>query len=662
MHARFFHDDSGVFLEDLGSANGTFVDGQKIEGIFHLRSAQLIRLGQSRSDDPTILRFDAHPTQRDVGKTRPVNTLDDRASSGRDSSSSSRKKDQKDDEQDTDDELTQPSLEVPVVKLPSPVPLTTRPVRVVQPVPSRSIPRVAWIGVAALGLLLALLLYRGCRHGDPWRRVSLGPEPLEAGKTLLLTHLPPGFEHGLTLVVEGVDAEAVEVTGTEGRAIVPEQVALPPGDHAVTVVGHTDGVAVFSRSATFRKAPRIDNIKPTSAHLGQAIVLQGVSFTDEHQGAAPRLFVGSVEVKPESVDLHEVVFRIPKVTEEAPVDLPVRVTVGGLDALAPSPLKVLSNQFLPLDIELTARPQTESGLWEIASAVGPILYLHSPSDLDGKSTGDETETRTAKATPPEAALEAIRGLQKLFERSRTETPRVQVRSVRQGYVFEIAGAEGGDAEFLFSLSKQDIEELGHRRPTSAAPSLRANWLAHLLTDVFGTLAGGRPPSTGPSDAAHLAPLRRLVRSNLDRGGTGQPGEPDLEALPAADRQALELAFVSLPSSLEPLTGRWIGRLENVFDPGSSTQLEVTLDLEQEGLRLRGTARAVFRSRAGTQGFREARATGTVTDTIPPRVNLQMSFDRPLEGLVLDGEVGSEGMAGPFSTSLSSTGVWQAARY
>ncbi|MBZ0113924.1 MAG: hypothetical protein K8J08_15785, partial [Thermoanaerobaculia bacterium] len=470
-----------------------------------------------------------------------------------------------------------------------------------------------------------------------------------------------GFEHGLTLEVHGVAADAIEVTGNEVKATIPEQVDLPPGDHTVTVVGHADGAVVFSRSATFRKAPRIDNMKPASGHLGQAVVLQGVSFTDENQGAAPSLFVGSVEVQPESVDLHEIVFRVPKVSQETPVDLPVRVTVGGLDALSPSPLKVLTNRFSPLEIGLTARPQTESGLWEVASTIGPVLYLHDSPEEGANSSGDAVQ-KSSSAAPPAVALEAIRGLERLFELSRTDAPEVRVRSTREGFVFEIPGAEGSDAETLFTLSKRDIEELGHRRQTAAAPGLRANWLAHLLTDVFGTLAGGRPPSSGPSDSAHLAPLRRLVRSNLDRGGTGRPGKPDLETLPVADRQALELAFVSLPASLEPLTGRWIGRLENVFDPESSTQLEVTMDLRQDGLRVRGSARAVFRSRAGTQGFPDAQVTGTVTDTIPPKVNLRMTFNRPLGSLELDGEVGGEGMAGPFSTSLSSTGVWQAARY
>jgi hypothetical protein len=59
MHARLFADESGVvYLEDLGSANGTFVDNQRIAARVRLHDGQLVRAAQKNLTNPTVVRFE----------------------------------------------------------------------------------------------------------------------------------------------------------------------------------------------------------------------------------------------------------------------------------------------------------------------------------------------------------------------------------------------------------------------------------------------------------------------------------------------------------------------------------------------------------------------------------------------------------------------------
>src|SRR4051795_5249014 len=48
VHARVFHDPSGrLMVEDLGSTNGTFVNGNRISGQVALNAGDQVRVGQS---------------------------------------------------------------------------------------------------------------------------------------------------------------------------------------------------------------------------------------------------------------------------------------------------------------------------------------------------------------------------------------------------------------------------------------------------------------------------------------------------------------------------------------------------------------------------------------------------------------------------------------
>src|SRR3970282_1773487 len=55
-HARLIAQSGGYVIEDLGSTNGTFVEGERVRSVRPLKSGENIQLGESIS-----LRYEAEP-------------------------------------------------------------------------------------------------------------------------------------------------------------------------------------------------------------------------------------------------------------------------------------------------------------------------------------------------------------------------------------------------------------------------------------------------------------------------------------------------------------------------------------------------------------------------------------------------------------------------
>jgi len=47
LHARLFRKDGAVYVEDLGSTNGTYVNGQKLNGTALVKRGDLVRIGST---------------------------------------------------------------------------------------------------------------------------------------------------------------------------------------------------------------------------------------------------------------------------------------------------------------------------------------------------------------------------------------------------------------------------------------------------------------------------------------------------------------------------------------------------------------------------------------------------------------------------------------
>lgn len=61
-HSRLLLQSGGYVLEDMGSTNGTFVDGQRLMGPHNLRPGELIMLGENISLSFEAVQFDPNAT------------------------------------------------------------------------------------------------------------------------------------------------------------------------------------------------------------------------------------------------------------------------------------------------------------------------------------------------------------------------------------------------------------------------------------------------------------------------------------------------------------------------------------------------------------------------------------------------------------------------
>lgn len=77
LHARLVADGEGVYVEDLGSANGTFVDGSRVRGRARLAGGQEVRVAQRANAAPFVLRVE-DDRQPEVGEGTKTGELRER--------------------------------------------------------------------------------------------------------------------------------------------------------------------------------------------------------------------------------------------------------------------------------------------------------------------------------------------------------------------------------------------------------------------------------------------------------------------------------------------------------------------------------------------------------------------------------------------------------
>jgi pSer/pThr/pTyr-binding forkhead associated (FHA) protein len=58
LHARIVADEAGVHVEDLGSANGTYVDGRRLSGRLRIINGQEVRVAQKALSNPTVVMLE----------------------------------------------------------------------------------------------------------------------------------------------------------------------------------------------------------------------------------------------------------------------------------------------------------------------------------------------------------------------------------------------------------------------------------------------------------------------------------------------------------------------------------------------------------------------------------------------------------------------------
>ncbi|HEV8630961.1 MAG TPA: FHA domain-containing protein [Thermoanaerobaculia bacterium] len=662
MHARIYADGQAVYLEDLGSANGTFIDGERIVGTVRLADGQLVRPGQKALPAPIVLRFE-DPAQRQGAAGGLVATA-------------------------------RIAVEPPPPPPPPPSRMPT-PLAVPPPPPPKVVPTVTATSVTVApapppppaaaqgavarprppasvletrpiatrqpprGLLLAaavaLLVLLGAgafwwRSTLPaptrWGSAQLASQEVSPGGTLILegTEIEPDVP--LVVRVAGRDVAGVEVTPGRLRIPVLPLPGRPAGRYSVPLSVHRGDEEVFATEVSYVVRPRVDHVAPLRAMVGDTLTIEGSALPESPADVV--VTIGSMRARVVQATASRLLVRVPRVTTDQPAALSLAVRVGDWQA-RPAVVEISPRPQHPVEFNVRAEWHPEQKIWELSSPLGALFLFHA-------------EPPAADGSAPARVQQAQQQIHDLFTAAADDPDlRVTVTPARRAYRFVVTSPQHHGAPPFVELSEADLVATARSRRLDTAPDVLALWMARVWNHLLDAFARGEKPpaATTPS---YLPVVARLVAANLDAGGSGTPEAADLERLPAPDRQALADAFVAVPAGYGNVAGHWIARLENVFYPEDQYLIELTLDLDQKGRSLSGHGVVLLQGSAMTLKVPSAPAGGALRPGAPPTVTIHLSMNRPIGDIELAGSFEGSALVGTFrSSTVKRTGTWQAIR-
>jgi hypothetical protein len=576
QHARVFCEAAGVYLEDLGSPNGTWVDGRPVQGVVALHDGNLIRLGQSTNPTPLLLRFE------DPG-ARLLDALADAPA--------------------------RPALPAPppalVVEAPTLVPgagpqpaevadavggveeepegpppaVSTAPEPVVVAPAAGFARRLAGrIAPAALGIAgLALLAWLVVRYAPealvrPWKSIQVEPVRIRAGGRVALRGSEVVPSSSLRITVDDQEAGIEEMQPGQIVFTAPRLPASEAGVRPVVLRVERRGVVLVRQNLHYETTPELTGIEPPEAEVGAVVTLRGSGFSSQAGRVTVRIGnapAAVVEAQPTQIRV-----RVPVVTRSAPVAVPLEVQVAEWST-EPATLRVRPRAAPCMTLAFTAE-SVAPGIWALRHPLGLAALV------EGGRPG-------ADGAPPAAIQRALRVLDETFAAAGSDpTARFEVRGAKR------------EARIL-AVAKGTTREVGRWGPAvsahvrGSAPSLARQelipyWNAVVLNEMLNVFEKKQPPRLLPSGARLQPVVQRLYQLNFDGGGQGCPTEAELATLTPSDRALFESAILEAPSDYGDVAGAWEGQLDNVFgDEQQAQSLDLRLELTQDGVALEGRA-------------------------------------------------------------------------
>ena len=644
MHAKIYTRADGVFLEDLGSANGTYIDGQRIESVVRLDDGQVIRLGQRTAHDPTILVFEdpAARLLKEMGLAEIAAPEEPAPSPEAESPvPPPPEKEAAAPLEEAGSELSEPEAAEPE---------STEE----EPVVSHETPWRRWIrdpvvlgaGAAALvaALILAVILIRVFKPTPTlWKSVQMEPAEIAPGGTLIL-HSPDIVpREGYQVFLR--DRPVAEVTWEHQRLRlqVPDLGIPTAGRHNVNLQVKYRGLDVFRGVVKYVVTPRIEDIQPRKAHVGDPVRIVGRGFHSD--AALVHVRFGNMDAQVLEASPERLTVRVPVLTRGSPVR--ARAAVEILDWVYETPFAVEVSPRIPrpLNLEFAARWDEPRRMWEIYNVLGTFFYVPGPVSAEGE--------------PPEEIAAVARALTETFSQAAADA-NAAFDLRRQGNRFVLRSSAGGKIRPIASWTMEDLKSMANNDREDIIPAMLPYWWTGVLNRCLDVFARGNPPEAGPDAPDYERILRRLVEANIEGGGQGPPEEQELNLLKPSERQILATAALNPPRRYGNVSGDWTGTLANVFFPSlPDLRILIDLHLQQDGLRLRGKAEARYESERLRGSVPGASISGELIPGSPMQVRITVPFSHPIGKIRLRGEVMNRRIQGTVRRSSGARGEWSA---
>lgn len=649
LHARVFLQQGIVLIEDLGSTNGTFVNGRQIKGREALDHGAVIGLGEPfvAPQRGAILLQDA--ADRLLEEMRLFEFASERASSGEAYT---------DPPADSNGEAPGASLESGDETHLSPAPQLTASAAdetVAFELRPRSGRRPAWLaGLVILGLLVAVAVWfarQGSGIGS-WGQVRIEPTNVGPQSEIEITSPDIDDSDEFEVLFGGQLVEPSERAAGRIALSIPRLEGLAAGEQAVLLEVRHDRRSLLRTSLVYDVAPEIIAFAPSEVRVGDVLSIRGVGFVaqdSDGEALAPTVEVGELSAEVLSRGADEITVRVPMVTRRKIVEVPVVVQFPGVDPLEARDFVLVAPRIVA-PVEFTFSPSFMPGLeaWQVSTPLGTAFYLDEP----------EKKTQTEAPERVRATCEAFARLFRLA--SNDETLRVDAVELRSGYALRSLDDRGNE-ETLVEFSNRDLEATALGGGARVEPHILAFWQATVWNYLLDAFARGKPPAIDEQSPSYHRSLAWLVGNNRQQGGFGRPEQRDLEQLDGASFEILSMVLLQPPRGFGDLSGAWQARLANVFYPTDDIEVNLFLDLDHVAGRLAGEARIEFKDNLAFVRSQTARVRGDVQAGSPPKLILRLVFEEPVGPMVLDGVARNLGLEGTFKAGDRRPGQWYASR-
>ncbi len=532
-HARLWIDAEGAQLEDLGSSNGTLLDGQKIEGQVTLADGQRIQLGQRTVAEPVKIRFEdpAAGVLREMGlwddspaaRTRAGSSADEEApaESGREGAAA-----------------TAPAgTNLPATDSSAAASPSAGERRVGEELRD---PRVLLILAFALVLVAgaSIGLLRFLRPAATyWRSVQIMPAEIGPDVAVRLSSFDIGRASGLELLLGDTPVEDLQVERGRLSFRAPQLDTLGGGKLGLPLVARRGGVEVYQRVLTYNVVPRLDPLPIEQLPVGEVLTLSGRGLHEDASKIA--VYFGEQAGWVLESDSRTVRVRVPPVlAQDSPPRLALRVEVDGLRAAAPLPdFAILPWIGEPLRLELSASfrdpVDDTAGAWQLHHALGPAYVLDGPAPA-------------ADGSLPAAVAQVIERWNQLFEVVERD-PRVRLvgrTAAESCELVAVGGAVGGAGLSVARFARGELALALGLRPDDLSNRNLCARTASVWDHLLNAFARGQEVRGLASPPPYVRVLDRLVAASRWRGGNGRPAASDLVVLDATDRERLAQAFAN----------------------------------------------------------------------------------------------------------------------
>lgn len=657
MHARIFRDGTRVFVEDLGSGNGTYLDGEKILRVTDLADGQSLRMGQKSLHTPTILRFsdpsaqllrdmgllaETSPTEPALPPTEPAPLAvipqedSDRTtqppSEWSDSASLEPATDALGEEPLEGEELEEEDPPPP----PRPKPFFLKPLFLLS--------TIAGVVVFLLFAFWVGQFFRPSR--TLWTTVNLSPAEVgpETELTLRSTDIYPS--DSISVIVGGQEIEEFTLEPGRLNLVIPEFPKKPAGRSDLPLLIRNGDLDIFASTLAYVVRPQIESLVPEEAVVGGELAIRGRGFSNRKNEV--QVWFGDEPAEVRSSSREEIVVSIPVLTRDRSRRMPLKIRVGTWESTFSEMVKISPRVEIPIDWTFQADWVASRSAWRIQGPFGTVFYLDKP-----KGSGE---------TPPQAVLTVLDDLHQFFTDASTD-PEIGLRVSVSGQRYRLRTTGEAKSRTILEWNTNDLETTAGLVKNEVTPDMLSYWLAGVFNDFITVFCHGKTLEQPPGALPHIVALNKLVDINVETGGQGRPELADFDRLDLEDQQPIANAFFEVPPSFGSLTGRWFATLSDIFYEEGNNEILLQLDLKQRGRRITGTAKIKIKSESMELGFPNGSINGRVEPGVPPKVTLDVSLKRPFGKLHLEATADGRTVTGKFTSSLSKNrGDWSATRF